>query len=181
MAAKKKTKKKSTGSKKAKTRKPPQPAKKQPAKKKAAPKKTVAPQKAQAKASKAAPKRAAAGKKAPAKAKKPAPAKIAATKKALAKKPEVKIVNRSMRSRNQQLDSLEPSPQVSGLESGDLEGLSNVESADSESVDELLEEGNAFEAGIVSGVEDSRGREGQELRTREVPEDDVPEEYLNQD
>ncbi len=75
----------------------------------------------------------------------------------------------------------EPSEEVSGLESGDLQGLSNVESADSESVDELLEEGNAFEAGIVQGIEDSREREGQEIRTREVPEDDVPAEYLNQD
>jgi len=67
------------------------------------------------------------------------------------------------------------------LQSGDLQGLSNVESADSESVDELLEEGNAFEAGVVRGIEDSREREGQEIRTREVPEDDVPGEYLDQD
>ena len=44
----------------------------------------------------------------------------------------------------------------SGLQSGDLQGLSNVESVDSESIDELTEEGNAFEAGVVSGVEDSR-------------------------
>lgn len=72
------------------------------------------------------------------------------------------------------------SPPLSGLQSGDLQGLSNVESADSESVDELLEEGNAFEAGIVSGVEESRNREGQEVRTRELPEDDVPEEYLDE-
>jgi hypothetical protein len=69
----------------------------------------------------------------------------------------------------------------SGLQSGDLQGVSNIESADSESVDELLEEGNAFEAGIVSGVEESRGREGKEVRTREVPEDDVPGEYLDED
>jgi hypothetical protein len=69
---------------------------------------------------------------------------------------------------------------VSGLQSGDLEGLSNVESADSESVDELLEEGNAFEAGGVWGVEYSREREGKEVRTREVPEDDVPGEYLDE-
>ena len=67
------------------------------------------------------------------------------------------------------------------MQSGDLEGLSNVESADSESVDELLEEGNAFEAGVLSGVEDSRGREGKEVRTREVPEDDVPGEYLDEE
>ncbi|HEY3619318.1 MAG TPA: hypothetical protein VGK96_21110, partial [Candidatus Sulfotelmatobacter sp.] len=68
-----------------------------------------------------------------------------------------------------------------GLQSGDLQGLSNVEDVDSESVDELLEEGNSFEAGIVSGVEDSREREGKEVRTREVPEDDVPGEYLDED
>src|ERR1700680_3279689 len=68
----------------------------------------------------------------------------------------------------------------SGGQSGDLQGLSNVESADSESVGELLEEGNAFEAGVVSGVEDSKERDGKEVRTREVPEDDVPGEYLDE-
>src|SRR5256885_594060 len=40
----------------------------------------------------------------------------------------------------------------SGEQSGDLQGLSNVQGADSESVDELLEEGNAFEADVVKGV-----------------------------
>jgi hypothetical protein len=59
--------------------------------------------------------------------------------------------------------------------------LSNVESADSESVDELMEEGNAFEAGVISGVERAGEREGREVRTREVPEDDVPREYLDED
>jgi hypothetical protein len=70
---------------------------------------------------------------------------------------------------------------TSGSQAGDLQGLSNIETADSESVDELLEEGNAFEAGVVSGVEESRSREGKEVRTREVPEDDVPTEYLDED
>src|SRR5579862_4964562 len=65
----------------------------------------------------------------------------------------------------------------SGGQSGDLQGLSDREAADSESVDELLEEGNAFEADIVKGVEDA-GDEG-EVHTHEVPEDDVPEEYLD--
>ena len=46
--------------------------------------------------------------------------------------------------------------QSSGRQSGDPQGLSKVESVDSESVDELMEEGNAFEAGIASGFEDSR-------------------------
>jgi hypothetical protein len=84
------------------------------------------------------------------------------------------------RADQQRLRSSPLSSPVSGLESGDLQGLSNVESADSESVDELLEEGNAFEAGIVSGVEESGDREGKEVRTRELPEDDVPEEYLDE-
>jgi hypothetical protein len=67
----------------------------------------------------------------------------------------------------------------SGGQSGDLQGLSNREGADSESVDELLEEGNAFEADIVKGVEDA-GDEG-EVHTHEVQEDDVPDEYLDKD
>ena|ERR1700733_9258080 len=107
--------------------------------------------------------------------------KTAARKNAPPKKAGAKAVNNTRRYGDQPLSSLEESSrEVSGLQSGDLQGLSNVKSADSESVDELLEEGNAFEAGIVWGVEDSRGREGQEVRTREVPEDDVPDEYLNQ-
>ena len=66
-------------------------------------------------------------------------------------------------------------------QSGDLQGLSNREGADSESVDELIEEGNAFEAGVVSGVEEAGDREGREVHTREVPEDDVPGEYLDEE
>jgi hypothetical protein len=58
-----------------------------------------------------------------------------------------------------------------------LQGLSRLEGADSESVDELLEEGNAFEAGVVAGVESAGEAEGQEVHTHEVPEDDVPGEY----
>jgi hypothetical protein len=67
------------------------------------------------------------------------------------------------------------------VEAGDLQGLSNVESADSESVDELLEEGNAFEAEAVKGVEDAGDADGKEVRTHEVPEDDVPGEYLDEE
>jgi hypothetical protein len=65
-------------------------------------------------------------------------------------------------------------------QSGDLQGLSNVQGADSESVDELLEEGNAFEADVVTGVEEAGGADEREVRTHEVPEDDVPEEYLDE-
>jgi uncharacterized protein YbjQ (UPF0145 family) len=67
----------------------------------------------------------------------------------------------------------------SGGQSGDLQGLSNVENADSESVDELIEEGNAFEADAVMGVESAEDEK--EVRTHEVPENDVPEEYLDKD
>jgi len=62
-------------------------------------------------------------------------------------------------------------------QSGDLQGLSNVEGADSESVDELLGEGNAFEADVVKGVEDAGDADEGEVRTHEVPQDDVPGEY----
>ena len=68
----------------------------------------------------------------------------------------------------------------SGGQSGDLQGLSNVAGADSESVDELLEEGNAFEAEIVKGVQDVRDADEGEIVTHEVPEDDVPREYDEQ-
>jgi hypothetical protein len=66
-----------------------------------------------------------------------------------------------------------------GEQSGDLQGLSNVQVADSESVNELLEEGNAFEADVVKGVEDAGEADKGEVRTHEVPQDDVPEEYLD--
>ena len=69
----------------------------------------------------------------------------------------------------------------SGGQSGDLQGLSSVEAADSESVVELLEEGNAFEAAVVAGVENAGNTEPSEVRTHEVLEDDVPEEYLDRD
>ena len=64
-----------------------------------------------------------------------------------------------------------------GKQSGDLQGLSNVQGADSESVDELLEQGNAFEADVVKGVEDAGEADEREVRTHEVPQDDVPGEY----
>ncbi len=69
----------------------------------------------------------------------------------------------------------------SGDESGDLQGLSNIEAADSESVDELLEEGNAFEADVVAGVQSADDTDEQEVHTHEVPEDDVPSEYLEEE
>src|SRR5215813_14106636 len=53
--------------------------------------------------------------------------------------------------------------------SGDLQGLSRTPGADSESVSELVEEGNPFEAEIVNAVE-AADDITKEVRTREVPE-----------
>jgi len=69
----------------------------------------------------------------------------------------------------------------SGEQSGDLQGLSTREGADSESVSELLEEGNPFEAGVVEGVEEAGRADERPVHTQEVPEDDVPDEYLDKD
>jgi len=68
-----------------------------------------------------------------------------------------------------------------GGQSGDTEGISRAEIADSESVEELLEEGQAFEAGVISGVENAPDADKGGVRTRQVPEDDVPQEYLDED
>jgi hypothetical protein len=70
---------------------------------------------------------------------------------------------------------------VSARQSGDLQGLSQEEQANSESVDELVEEGNIFEAGAVAGVEEADDEDTREVHTHEVPEDDVPGEYLEKD
>jgi hypothetical protein len=65
--------------------------------------------------------------------------------------------------------------------SGDFGGVSVVEGADSEGPEELLEEGQTFEAGIMSGVENAPDADQGEVRTHEVPQDDVPEEYDDKD
>jgi hypothetical protein len=69
----------------------------------------------------------------------------------------------------------------SGGQSGDLQGLSNIEGADSESVAELIEQGNAFEADAVTGVEHAGDTDEKEVRTHEVPQDDVPGEYRDKE
>jgi len=44
-----------------------------------------------------------------------------------------------------------------------------------------FDEGNAFEAGVVFGVENVKDPSVSEVTTRQFPDHDVPEEYLNQD
>jgi len=70
---------------------------------------------------------------------------------------------------------------ASGGQAGDTQGLSRQAEYDSESVGELAEEGQYFEAEAVSGVEDAKDPDQGEVRTSEVPEDDVPLEYTDRD
>ena len=109
--------------------------------------------------------------------------KKAAGKKTIAK--TVSVVKKQVREKRKSVDTVAFLPEEpltrSGRQSGDLQGLSSVQGADSESVDELLEEGNAFEADVVTGVEDAGNADEKEVRTHEVPEDDVPGEYLDKE
>ena len=157
MAAKKKTKKKHTKLKKIVAKKA-RPVRKRLPKKKAAPKKV---------------------------AKKKLALKKTATKTKKAGGTTAGAARKRVPGRNQNLDTEAFATQEmrsrSAGQSGDLQGLSNVEGADSESVDELIEEGNAFEADVVAGVEDAGDADEKEVHTHEVPEDDVPGEYLDKD
>jgi N utilization substance protein A len=119
--------------------------------------------------------------------KKPSLKKAAAkTTKALGKKTTGATTAAALRTRvrgkNQSVDTeafaLE-GLRAKGGQSEDLQGLSNIEGADSESVTELIEEGNAFEADAVTGVEHAGDTDEKEVRTHEVPQDDVPGEYLD--
>ena len=166
MAPKKKTKKKHTKLKKTtakKARPVTKTARKSLAKKKAAPKKVA--------------------KKKPALKNAAVETKVFGKKKAGAK--TAGVATKRVPGRNQNLDADAFATQ--GMrsrpagQSGDLQGLSHVEGADSESVDELIEEGNAFEADVVAGVEAAEDAEEKEVHTHEVPEDDVPGEYLDKD
>jgi hypothetical protein len=120
---------------------------------------------------------------------KPAQKKAAVKTKAVGKKTigakTVSALKKRVREKSLSVDTVAFSPEGpvarSGRQSGDLQGLSSVESADSESVGELLEEGNAFEADVVTGVEDAGNADEKEVRTHEVPEDDVPGEYLDKE
>lgn len=175
-----------------------------PAKKKAGAKRKSAPKRKSGATKKSAPKRKAARRPGKKRAgKKPAPArkKPAAKKNRPARKrgagkaaaPRKKAGPRSrpyleedQETTSADFDLMEPPTErglglESGGQSGDTEGLSRTEIAASESVEELVEEGQAFEAGIISGVENAPDADRGGVRTRQVPEDDVPEEYIDRD
>jgi hypothetical protein len=148
--------------------------KKKPTLKKSAPKKTAAKRKAPPK--KKAVKKAAARK--PAARKKPS-----STKK---KSPARKKSAFKRTSRREVINPITPSGSrglgaASGGQSGDTQGLSRRSYDDSESVEELMEEGQYMEAEAVAGVENAPDADQGGVRTRQFPEDDVPEEYQNED
>jgi hypothetical protein len=66
-------------------------------------------------------------------------------------------------------------------QAGDTQGLSEVAEAGSESVAELLEEGQFYEAEAIGGVQDASDPDVAEVHTKQFPEDDVPSEYLGSD
>jgi hypothetical protein len=117
------------------------------------------------------------------------PKKRSAKKKAVPKKKRVGKTKRDaekrVRGKSQTVDTVAYAPEGlaarSGGQSGDLQGLSNLAGANSESVDELLEEGNAFEAEVVKGVQDAGDTDEGEVHTHEVPQDDVPGEYRDKE
>ena len=55
----------------------------------------------------------------------------------------------------------------SGGQSGDMQGLSDVAEAADESVEELADTGQAFEAGVIEGVEDAGDHPEQPVRTHQ--------------
>src|ERR1700730_18191482 len=112
--------------------------------------------------------------------------KAAPKKKLVLKKAAVKAKGIGKKGVGRRTESAKPvdvfkKPSRPAVQSGDLQGLSNAETVDSESVGELVEEGNAFEAEVVVGVQDAGSHDEREVRTHEVPEDDVPGEYLDKD
>jgi hypothetical protein len=106
-------------------------------------------------------------------------------KKKVARKAKAKPAPRKPRGRANagELVSYEPRGlgARSGGQSGDTQGIAAKPDVDSESVEELLEEGQSYEAEVVEGVENAPDPDQGEVRTREVEEDDVPEEYRDKD
>ena len=111
--------------------------------------------------------------------------KINVQKKKLGKKAPKKQTKKRIRGKAENVGTLEYEnrglgPETGG-QSGDTQGLSGIEEAESESVRELLEEGQSFEAEVVQGVESVPDADQGEVRTHEVPEDDIPGEYIGKD
>jgi hypothetical protein len=103
----------------------------------------------------------------------------------VSRKTKIVRATKAVRRKSQSVETVSLEPKGLGMRagvgSGDFQGISILENVDSESAEELLEEGQAFEAGIISGVEDAPDANKSEVATHEVPQDDVPGEYDDKD
>jgi hypothetical protein len=126
--------------------------------------------------------RLAAGKKTTARSK---AAKSRPAKNKVSRKTKIVRATAAVRRKSQSVETVSLEPKGpgtrAGVGAGDFQGISILENVDSESAEELLEEGQAFEAGIISGVEDAPDANKSEVTTHEVPQDDVPGEYDDED
>jgi hypothetical protein len=59
--------------------------------------------------------------------------------------------------------------------------LDPTEDVENESVVELLEEGQYYEASVVDGVENAPDADAGPVRVHKRPEDDLPSEYTDRD
>ena len=73
----------------------------------------------------------------------------------------------------------ETGPDSAG-QSGDIQGLDAQEDVENESVRELVEEGQFYEASVVEGVEDAPPADSGPVRVHRRREDDLPSEYSDQ-
>lgn len=74
-----------------------------------------------------------------------------------------------------------PGKSSRGHRAGDDQGIARRERYDSESVQELLDEGQSFEGSVIEGMEDARDADRGPVRTHEPREDDLREEYEDPD
>jgi hypothetical protein len=81
------------------------------------------------------------------------------------------MVKRKMRNDKAQVDELGNDPEElasdSAGQSGDAQGLSQIADADEESVEELAETDQAYEAETVEGLEDAADHPERPVQTRE--------------
>jgi hypothetical protein len=70
----------------------------------------------------------------------------------------------------------EASPGVhKGDLAGDIQGLSTAELSDSESVSELIEEGQDLEAELIEGIEEAPDPDQDEVRVHKAPQKNIPD------
>jgi hypothetical protein len=68
-----------------------------------------------------------------------------------------------------------------GGQSGDIQGLPGLEESGPESVEELAEEGQDYEAEVIAGVENVPDADQGGVRSRRIREDDLPPKSSEQE